>query len=381
MSKVLVVEALDQLIGALERRGYTVIGPAVRNGTVLLDEVTASATCPSGGRTSRRRAPTGLRRRDDQAVFGYAVGPESPRRRLSSPRRTLWQATRDDDGFDVHEGAAEPTRYAFPGVRACELAAVGIQDRVFVDGPYPDPAYAAARDEAFVRGRDLRRAGGHLPLRLDGHRPGGAVRPRPGPDRAHRSSSATVAGPLRPVAGRGVDHHARGRRAHQGGPAVLAPAGDHRRLRHRRRHPGPQGTCQRREVRGRGVRHSSFVSTLATSTAIAAQVPADFYVRVDLPSGDRPLPAHARRVNVIVAGKQPALQYLDMDAAVTNCTKGIGIWEWASNDEGADPDVGRTCPRSVAGSGRADPTTAVGPESSAGSWAMMRLCPTAGCLS
>jgi xylulose-5-phosphate/fructose-6-phosphate phosphoketolase len=44
-------------------------------------------------------------------------------------------------------------------------------------------------------------------------------------------------------------------------------------------------------------------------------------------------------VNVIVAGKQPALQYLDMDAAIKHCTAGIGIWEWASNDRGAEPDV------------------------------------------
>jgi xylulose-5-phosphate/fructose-6-phosphate phosphoketolase len=44
-------------------------------------------------------------------------------------------------------------------------------------------------------------------------------------------------------------------------------------------------------------------------------------------------------VNVIVAGKQPALQYLDMDAAIKHCTEGIGIWEWASNDRGAEPDV------------------------------------------
>jgi xylulose-5-phosphate/fructose-6-phosphate phosphoketolase len=44
-------------------------------------------------------------------------------------------------------------------------------------------------------------------------------------------------------------------------------------------------------------------------------------------------------VNVIVAGKQPALQYLDLDAAVKHCTAGIGVWEWASNDRGAEPDV------------------------------------------
>jgi xylulose-5-phosphate/fructose-6-phosphate phosphoketolase len=48
-------------------------------------------------------------------------------------------------------------------------------------------------------------------------------------------------------------------------------------------------------------------------------------------------------VNVIVAGKQPALQYLDMDAAVKHCTAGIGVWEWASNDRGAEPDVVMAC--------------------------------------
>ena len=48
-------------------------------------------------------------------------------------------------------------------------------------------------------------------------------------------------------------------------------------------------------------------------------------------------------VNVIIAGKQPALQYLDMDAAVKHCTTGIGIWEWASNDMGTEPDVVMAC--------------------------------------
>lgn len=48
-------------------------------------------------------------------------------------------------------------------------------------------------------------------------------------------------------------------------------------------------------------------------------------------------------VNVIVAGKQPALQYLDMEAAIKHCTKGAGIWEWASNDKGFEPDVVMAC--------------------------------------
>ena len=48
-------------------------------------------------------------------------------------------------------------------------------------------------------------------------------------------------------------------------------------------------------------------------------------------------------VNVIVAGKQPALQWLDMESAIEHCTNGIGIWEWACNDDGAEPDVVMAC--------------------------------------
>jgi len=48
-------------------------------------------------------------------------------------------------------------------------------------------------------------------------------------------------------------------------------------------------------------------------------------------------------VNVIVAGKQPALQYLSMEEAILHCTRGIGIWEWASNEEDGQPDVVMAC--------------------------------------
>lgn len=49
------------------------------------------------------------------------------------------------------------------------------------------------------------------------------------------------------------------------------------------------------------------------------------------------------RINVIVAGKQPALQYLNMEDAIKHCTAGAGIWEWASNDKGSEPDVVMAC--------------------------------------
>jgi xylulose-5-phosphate/fructose-6-phosphate phosphoketolase len=48
-------------------------------------------------------------------------------------------------------------------------------------------------------------------------------------------------------------------------------------------------------------------------------------------------------VNVIVAGKQPALQWLDVESAIEHCTSGVGIWQWASTDQGTEPDVVMAC--------------------------------------
>jgi ferredoxin len=93
-----------------------------------------------------------LGRRDDSALFAYAVGPTSPRRYLSEPTRTLWSAVRIGDGFELIDDSVEPAPYAFVGVRACELAAIAVQDRVLRDGPHPDPAYVEARERAFFVG-------------------------------------------------------------------------------------------------------------------------------------------------------------------------------------------------------------------------------------
>ena len=59
--------------------------------------------------------------------------------------------------------------------------------------------------------------------------------------------------------------------------------------------------------------------------------------------GRRPLPAQQDYVNVVVAGKRAMPQWLDIEAAIVHCTEGIGIWDWAGNDKGAEPDVVLGC--------------------------------------
>ncbi|MBS0642255.1 MAG: 4Fe-4S dicluster domain-containing protein, partial [Proteobacteria bacterium] len=89
--------------------------------------------------------------RSDNALFGYTVGPHAWKRFLHPPIETIWKARRDEHGaMTLAPLPEELPRYAFLGVRACELHAIAIQDRVFCDGPYPDTAYQARRDRALL---------------------------------------------------------------------------------------------------------------------------------------------------------------------------------------------------------------------------------------
>jgi sulfhydrogenase subunit beta (sulfur reductase) len=147
---VLAPEAIDELVDVLVGRGYTVVGPTVRDGAIVLDEVRSRDDLPVGLADRQEAATYRLVPRGDGALFGYAVGPQSPRRYLTPPRRRLWSASHHDGQLVVEEEPPPATRYAFLAARPCELAALAIQDRTLRDGRFADPVYTTARDGSFV---------------------------------------------------------------------------------------------------------------------------------------------------------------------------------------------------------------------------------------
>jgi sulfhydrogenase subunit beta (sulfur reductase) len=153
-------DQLDLLLGALAERGYRVVGPTVRDGAIVYDDVGSSADLPVGWKDEQDGGKYRLVRRDDPAVFGYAVGPHSWKRFLHPPLVRLWQATRKTGGFDVAAEPLNPQPTAFIGVRACELSAIQIQDKVFMGGPHVDSNYQARRDNAFLVALNCGQAGG-----------------------------------------------------------------------------------------------------------------------------------------------------------------------------------------------------------------------------
>jgi sulfhydrogenase subunit beta (sulfur reductase) len=161
---------LDELLGAIARRGFRLIGPTARDGAIAYDEISSSADLPAGWTDEQDGGTYRLRRRGDDALFGYNVGPQSWKRYLFPPSSLLSRA-RSDDGMSfaaaeehaAEEHAAEEHKdapLAFIGVRSCELHAIAIQDRVFLGGRHPDPVYADRREGAFIVAVNCGQAGG-----------------------------------------------------------------------------------------------------------------------------------------------------------------------------------------------------------------------------
>nr|WP_298569196.1 4Fe-4S dicluster domain-containing protein [uncultured Streptomyces sp.] len=142
------LSALVQLLGA---RGRTVIGPTVRDGAVVLDEIASADDLPFGWGTEVEAGRYRLVPRADGAVFAHTAGPQSWKTFLHPQREKLWSAERTTDGrLSVTEENPGQPSYAFLGVRPCDLRAIAIQDRVLAGGRYRDRGYEERRTGAFL---------------------------------------------------------------------------------------------------------------------------------------------------------------------------------------------------------------------------------------
>jgi sulfhydrogenase subunit beta (sulfur reductase) len=153
-------DGLQALLDALRRRGYRVVGPTLRDHAIVYDDILSLADLPEGWTDEQDGGRYRLTERADGALFGYAVGPHSWKRFLHPPMQRLWRAAHDGDDVSVAPEPVAPERFAFIGVRACELHAIAIQDRVFLGGAYIDPRYQARREGAFLVAVNCSKAGG-----------------------------------------------------------------------------------------------------------------------------------------------------------------------------------------------------------------------------
>jgi sulfhydrogenase subunit beta (sulfur reductase) len=157
---VITCEGLQTLIRILLAEGYQVLGPTVRDGAIVYDKIADAHDLPRGWTDRQAPGRYHLQRRADNALFGFAVGPHSWKQFLHPPVEKLWTAHRGDGRITVADERTAPPKFAFIGVRACEIKAIGIQDRIFCEGPYLDTAYEMRRRDAFIVAVNCGEAGG-----------------------------------------------------------------------------------------------------------------------------------------------------------------------------------------------------------------------------
>ena len=142
---------LQSLLDLLREDGRRILGPTVDEGAIVYDDVTSVADLPAGYRSEQAPGQFRLVHGENGRLFDYAVGPTSWKRFVFPPTLPLSLGRRGEDGeVSFDRVPREYPKLAFLGVRACELAALGIEDRVFLGGAYIDEDFRARRQAAIV---------------------------------------------------------------------------------------------------------------------------------------------------------------------------------------------------------------------------------------
>ncbi|MER6083466.1 4Fe-4S dicluster domain-containing protein [Streptomyces sp. NPDC001833] len=143
-------DGMAALVDVLIRRGFTVVGPTVRDGAIVLAELRSADELPYGWGVELEAGRYRLVERSDGAAFAHAAGPQSWKPFLHRPRVREWSADRVDGQLALTADPSVPPRYAFLGVRPCDLRAIAVQDRVLTGGAYRDTGYEGRRSGALL---------------------------------------------------------------------------------------------------------------------------------------------------------------------------------------------------------------------------------------
>jgi ferredoxin len=160
VNKILPRDDFQRLISLLRTDGYQVIGPTLRQGAVVYEEIQSTSDLPEGWIDLQDGGSYRLERSETSAFFGYVVGPQSWKQFLCPPQRKLLTAEQTGKSFSVSVPDEKPIKRAFVGVRPCEIAAMAVQDKVMMEGPFVDLSYRLARQNAIIIAVNCARAGG-----------------------------------------------------------------------------------------------------------------------------------------------------------------------------------------------------------------------------
>jgi sulfhydrogenase subunit beta (sulfur reductase) len=133
----------DSLIDTLTSMGAQCLGPTVQDGAIVYTPVNSSVAFPQGIHDHQSPGNYKLTSDNGSRWFAWANGPQALKPLLFAPEEKLWQVERDNSGrLEFHACVPPPQLTAIIGVRACDLAALALQNRHFLSGIETDQAYA-----------------------------------------------------------------------------------------------------------------------------------------------------------------------------------------------------------------------------------------------
>lgn len=163
-------DGFTSLLECLKSWGYELIGPTVRDGAIVFAPIGSADDLPRGVREIQGAGSYRVESSGNDRFFGFVSGPDSAKRFLFPPREVFRRIERSGRELKVHE-VHQDQNYAFIGLRACDLAAVSIQDRVFLSGPGVLPGYQQRRNAAFFVGVDCTQPAANCFCTSMGHGP------------------------------------------------------------------------------------------------------------------------------------------------------------------------------------------------------------------
>jgi len=148
--KIIDIHEFDNLIRKLKEKGYTTVGPTIQNGAIIYSEINSSSDLPIGFTDTQKPGFYRLEKTDNNAFFNFVVGPQSWKKFLYPSIQKLFTAYYKNNKLEIEKPEPPATKYAFIGVRSCEINSIEIQDRVFFGGEYQNSNYKTLRKNSLI---------------------------------------------------------------------------------------------------------------------------------------------------------------------------------------------------------------------------------------